>query len=130
MTRAHFTPKHWLLCHVGLYLSEFEFDNALVHGWRPTRVVCDHTRVLHAHARPLHPAAWVFVAYGIVLVRVRVRRVLGLEGNLYYCNGPSWLQMDSAEVIRSLYDTGCVRIKLVLVSLWLKARNSLQLLNT
>ena len=24
-TRAHFTPQHWLLCHVGLYWPEFEF---------------------------------------------------------------------------------------------------------
>ena len=25
MRRAHFYPQHWLLCHVGLYLFEFEF---------------------------------------------------------------------------------------------------------
>jgi hypothetical protein len=25
VTRAHFTPQHWLLCHLGLYWSEFEF---------------------------------------------------------------------------------------------------------
>ena len=36
-------------------------------------LVSDHTRVSHAHARPLHPAALAFVPYGIVLVRVRVR---------------------------------------------------------
>ena len=34
-------------------------------------LVSDHTRVSHAHARPLHPAALAFVPYGIVLVRVR-----------------------------------------------------------
>jgi len=36
-------------------------------------LVSDHTRVSHAHARPLHPAALAFVPHGIVLVRVRVR---------------------------------------------------------
>ena len=25
-TRAHFTPQHWLLCYLGLYLTEFEFE--------------------------------------------------------------------------------------------------------
>ena len=25
-TRAHFYPQHWLLCHMGLYKFEFEFD--------------------------------------------------------------------------------------------------------
>ena len=24
-TRAHFTPQHWLLCHMGLYKFEFQF---------------------------------------------------------------------------------------------------------
>ena len=28
-TRApHFTPKHWLLCHMGLYKFEFEFTES------------------------------------------------------------------------------------------------------
>jgi len=35
-------------------------------------LVTDHTRVSHAHARPLHPEALAFVPYGVVLVRVRV----------------------------------------------------------
>ena len=26
-TRAHSTPQHWLLCHLGLHKSEFEFDH-------------------------------------------------------------------------------------------------------
>jgi len=50
---------------------------ALHHRTRPpvhtSSLVSDHTRVSHAHARPLHPAALAFVPYGIVLVRVRVR---------------------------------------------------------
>jgi len=25
-TRAHFTPQRWLLCHMGLYKFEFEFE--------------------------------------------------------------------------------------------------------
>jgi hypothetical protein len=25
-TRVHFCPRHWLLCHLGLYKFEFEFD--------------------------------------------------------------------------------------------------------
>jgi len=32
-------------------------------------LVSDHTRVSHAHVRPLHPAALSFVPYGVVLVR-------------------------------------------------------------
>jgi len=36
-------------------------------------LVSDHTRVSHAHTRPLHPAALAFVPYGVVLVRVRVQ---------------------------------------------------------
>ena len=27
-TRAHFYPQHWLLCHMGLYKFEFEFEFA------------------------------------------------------------------------------------------------------
>ena len=46
--------------------------------------VSDHTRVSHAHVRPLHPAALAFVPYGIVLVRVRVF-ALG-EGSAAFIN--------------------------------------------
>ena len=35
-------------------------------------LVSDHTRVPHAHERPLHPAALDFVPYGLVLVRVLI----------------------------------------------------------
>ena len=28
-TRTHFTPQHWLLCHMGMYQFEFEFALAL-----------------------------------------------------------------------------------------------------
>ena len=48
---------------------------ALHHRARPylSFLVSDHTRVSHAQARPLNPAALAFVPYRIVLVRVRVR---------------------------------------------------------
>ena len=41
-------------------------------------LVSDHTRVSHTHARPLHPAAFAFVPYGIVLVRVLLSDVAQL----------------------------------------------------
>jgi len=39
-------------------------------------LILDLSGGLHAHARPLHPAALAFVPYGIVLVRGRVRAIL------------------------------------------------------
>jgi hypothetical protein len=27
-TRVHVCPQHWLLCHMGLYMLEFEFELA------------------------------------------------------------------------------------------------------
>jgi len=35
-TRAsHFTPQHWLLCHMGLYYFEFEFGRYILYSLRP-----------------------------------------------------------------------------------------------
>jgi len=43
-------------------------------------LVSDHTCISLAHARPLHPAAWAFVPYGVVLVQVRVKQGHGQGG--------------------------------------------------
>ena len=32
---SHFCPKHWTLCHLGLYYFEFEFDNVVRFGVMP-----------------------------------------------------------------------------------------------
>jgi|AntAceMinimDraft_5_1070358.scaffolds.fasta_scaffold99642_1 hypothetical protein len=34
-TRIHLCPQHWLLCHLGLFKSEFEFENSRSKGEAP-----------------------------------------------------------------------------------------------
>ena len=53
-------------------------------------LVSDHTRVSHAHVRPLHPAALAFVPYGSVLVRVRVRPLDQADGGPERRNRLRW----------------------------------------